>query len=158
MLRKLRPRLTYGNVTATLALFLALGGGAYAAIDLVGRNDIQSKHIKKGQVKGVDVAEETLNNVPRAIYANVDSDGDVTRARGISSSDVAVGSSPDTYCFRNLPFEPRGAQAAIDYSEANLEDSEIHFDVGSVFECPAGTQAFVWGPGGPLGFYIVLYR
>jgi hypothetical protein len=30
----LRPRLTYANVTATLALFLALGGGAYAATSL----------------------------------------------------------------------------------------------------------------------------
>ena len=29
-----RNRLTYANVTATLALFLALGGGAYAAVNL----------------------------------------------------------------------------------------------------------------------------
>ena len=30
MLAKLRARLSYGNVVATLALFLSLGGGAYA--------------------------------------------------------------------------------------------------------------------------------
>jgi hypothetical protein len=53
-------RMTYANVTATLAVFLALGGGAYAAIDLVGRNDIKSKHIKKGQVKSSDVKDDGL--------------------------------------------------------------------------------------------------
>ena len=31
MFSKLRSRLTYANVVATLALFFALGGGAYAA-------------------------------------------------------------------------------------------------------------------------------
>jgi hypothetical protein len=55
-LRARRPRLTYSDVVATLALFLALGGGAYAAIDLVGRNDIKSKHIARHQVKPRDVA------------------------------------------------------------------------------------------------------
>src|SRR5215471_14356455 len=36
MLRGIRSRLTYANVTATIALFVALGGGAYAATSLVG--------------------------------------------------------------------------------------------------------------------------
>jgi collagen triple helix repeat protein len=36
MLASLRNRLTYGNAVATLALFAALGGGAYAATSLVG--------------------------------------------------------------------------------------------------------------------------
>lgn len=33
-MRTVRSRLTYANITATLALFVALGGGAYAAIKL----------------------------------------------------------------------------------------------------------------------------
>jgi hypothetical protein len=34
----IRPRLTYANVMSTLALFVALGGGAFAASKFVGRN------------------------------------------------------------------------------------------------------------------------
>ncbi len=37
MFARFRPRLTYANVVASLALFVALGGGAYAA-GLVGKN------------------------------------------------------------------------------------------------------------------------
>ena len=36
MLRKLRPRLTYANVMATVAVFIALGGSAYAAATITG--------------------------------------------------------------------------------------------------------------------------
>jgi len=36
MLARVRPRLTYANVVASLALFVALGGGAYAARRFVG--------------------------------------------------------------------------------------------------------------------------
>ena len=47
MLSRFRPRLTYANVTATLALFVALGGGAYAATQVSG-----DKLIKKGTLSG----------------------------------------------------------------------------------------------------------
>ena len=65
----MRGRLSYANVMATIAVFLALGGGAYAAIDLVGRNDIRSKHIAKNAVKGKDVAEASFAQVPEAASA-----------------------------------------------------------------------------------------
>ena len=38
MLAKLRSRLNYANVVATLALFVALGGSSYAAISISGKN------------------------------------------------------------------------------------------------------------------------
>lgn len=142
---------------ALLCLFLILGGGTALALD---RNSVRSKHIVNGQVRGADVAEKTLKHVPRAIYANVDPEGDVTQARGISQSNVFFDSGSDQYCFRGLPFRPRGGQATIDYSEAGSGDDELNFDTGTVAGCPAGTQAFVWGAGtgGPIGFYILLYR
>lgn len=50
MLDRLRPRLTYANVTATLALFLVLGGaGSYAALHL-GRNSVGPAQIRTGAV------------------------------------------------------------------------------------------------------------
>ena len=51
-----RRRLSYANVTATLALFLALGGGAYAVSSL-GPNTVRSRNIVDHQVRGRDLAK-----------------------------------------------------------------------------------------------------
>ena len=48
---KLREKLTYANVMATLAVFLVLGGGAYAATKLP-KNGVGTKQIKKNSVTG----------------------------------------------------------------------------------------------------------
>jgi hypothetical protein len=50
----LRDRLSYANVVATIALFVALGGGAYAIT--LGRNTVGSKQLKPGAVKKKDTA------------------------------------------------------------------------------------------------------
>src|SRR6267378_43627 len=34
-MHRLRPRLTYANVMATIAVFVAVGGGAYAAVSAI---------------------------------------------------------------------------------------------------------------------------
>jgi hypothetical protein len=60
-------RLTYANVVASLALFVALAtGGAYAANQLIGsgdiaRNAVLSKHIKRGSVKRGDLAANAVD-------------------------------------------------------------------------------------------------
>jgi hypothetical protein len=54
-MRRIRSHLTYANVMATLAVFLVLGGGAYAAFHLP-RNSVRSKNIVNGQVKQPDLA------------------------------------------------------------------------------------------------------
>lgn len=59
-LEKRRVKLTYANVIATLALFLALGGGAaYAASDL-GKNSVGAKQLKKNAVTGAKVKDGSL--------------------------------------------------------------------------------------------------
>ncbi len=50
---RLRSKLTYANVMATLAVFIALGGGAYAVS--LAKNSVKSKQIKNGAVKSKDV-------------------------------------------------------------------------------------------------------
>jgi hypothetical protein len=47
------------NVVAYLALFLALGGGAYAAVT-AGKNTVKSKSIKDGQVKTKDLGKDAV--------------------------------------------------------------------------------------------------
>jgi uncharacterized iron-regulated membrane protein len=85
----LRPRATYANVTATLALFVALGGGAYAA-NALPPNSVGFKQIKKDAVvtakiknnaikgskvldnslTGADINEASLAKVPSAALAD----------------------------------------------------------------------------------------
>jgi hypothetical protein len=54
-------KLTYANVVATLALFIALGGSSYAAIQL-GKNSVKSENIGKEQVKASDIAKNAVNS------------------------------------------------------------------------------------------------
>lgn len=58
MFTKVRSHLTYANVAATLALFLALTGGIAWALE---RDTVRSKHIVDEQVKGADVDEGSLH-------------------------------------------------------------------------------------------------
>jgi hypothetical protein len=52
-MRRIREHLTYANVMATIAVFVALGGGAYA---LDGRNSVDSGDIQRNAVKSSDIA------------------------------------------------------------------------------------------------------
>src|SRR5436190_14937879 len=84
-MRLIRDHLTYSNVMATLAVFLVLGGGAYAAFHLP-KNSVRSKNIVNGQVKGADVKEASLGKVPRA--------ADAQTVGGIPPSEIgAIGRS-----------------------------------------------------------------
>jgi hypothetical protein len=91
-----RAHLSYANVMATIAVFLALGGGAIAAFHLK-KNSVKSKHIKDGQVASVDIAdngvtgtdidEASLGEVPTAAKANSVGPGSVGTA-GLADSAV----------------------------------------------------------------------
>jgi hypothetical protein len=59
MIGRLRQRLTYANVTATLALFIALGGSSYAALALP-RNSVGTKQIRPSAVRSSDVKTRSL--------------------------------------------------------------------------------------------------
>lgn len=62
MLDNSAPRLTYANVVATLALFLALGGGT-AAVALQGRNTVDSGDIINQEVKSPDLRNGGVRSV-----------------------------------------------------------------------------------------------
>ena len=105
------PRLTYAGVTSTLALFIALGGGAYAAATLPA-NSVGSKQIKKSSVErakiknnaidgskvldnsltGDDVKESTLAKVPFAAVAD-----NATNATNATHAALSAGLDKLTY-------------------------------------------------------------
>jgi hypothetical protein len=60
MLSKLRGRLTYANVMATIAVFVALGGTSVAAVSLQ-RNSVGTNQIKNGSVISADVKNNSLS-------------------------------------------------------------------------------------------------
>jgi hypothetical protein len=59
MIRRLRDRLTYANVTATLAVFIALGGTSYAALSLP-RNSVGSRQIRAGAVRSSELKDRSV--------------------------------------------------------------------------------------------------
>lgn len=73
MLKVPRPRLTYANVVATLALFVALGGSSYAALKISGRDiqrhTITGQNIKRNSLGRLQIKESNLSAVPRALNA-----------------------------------------------------------------------------------------
>jgi hypothetical protein len=61
LLNRLRKRLSYANVIATVALFMALGGVSYAAATAA-KNSVVSSSIKNGQVKTADLANNAVTS------------------------------------------------------------------------------------------------
>lgn len=83
MLSKLRAHLSYANVMASIAVFIALGGGAYAAVTAP-KNSVVSRSIKDGQVKRVDLAPKAVTNSrigPNAVTTSKILDGSVTTSK-----------------------------------------------------------------------------
>ena len=65
----MKPRLTYSNVVATMALFVALGGSSYAAVKISGsklkNRSVAAKKVKRDALGGTEVNESKLAQVPR---------------------------------------------------------------------------------------------
>jgi hypothetical protein len=71
MLTRLRARLNYANVVATLALFVALGtGSSYAVSKISGsqirNNSVAGKKLKRNTIGGKRIKESSLGTVPSA--------------------------------------------------------------------------------------------
>lgn len=72
--RSLKAHLTYANVMATVAVFIALGGSSYAAVKLNGKdikkNTVAGKALKKDTLTGREIKESKLGKVPAAASAD----------------------------------------------------------------------------------------
>ncbi len=95
---KRRPRISYANVVATLALVLAVGGTSYAAITINGNNiknrTVAGKKLKKNTVTGTEVRESKLGKVPSAKLADSATNaGHATQADNAATADTAAGST-----------------------------------------------------------------
>lgn len=129
MLTWLRQHLSYSNTTATLALFVALGGTSYAVLSVdsqqVVDNSLRSEDLRNNSVRGKDirdrtirardvgrdrlgggvVKEKTLGTVPRAANAE--------RVGGATAEELRVRCPADTVakagvCIESSPHPPDG--------------------------------------------------
>jgi hypothetical protein len=70
MLTRLRQHLTYANVVASLALFVALGGSSYAALSITGSDvrdgSLTGRDIKRNSLTCRQIKEARLGTVRRA--------------------------------------------------------------------------------------------
>ena len=95
---KLRPRLTYANVMATIAVFIALGGSSYAALRITGAN------VPKNALTGADIKNLTGKDVRNNALTGLD-------VKALTSADIANGRlQAEDFAPGQLPRGERGPQ------------------------------------------------
>jgi hypothetical protein len=157
MIGKIRSRLTSAHVLSAVALFVALGGTAFAAT--FGKDSVKSRHVADNKLKSKDLkdgkgvksedvidgslASTDLANEARGAYGKVDAGGGLTNARnvtGVSRPDVGV------YCI-TLAAGIDPATAVLLVTPDNQQNgtnpgaesvSVVEWD-SQVDGCPAGT-------------------
>lgn len=108
MIDRLRRHLTYANVTATLALFVALGGSSYAALNITGRDvkdgSLTHRELKRNTLGGTRIKESRLGKVRRARNAD--------RLNGLSARRFLVRCPRDTVPVSDVCIETTPRTAA----------------------------------------------
>jgi hypothetical protein len=102
MVRRFFQRTTYANVVSSLALFIVLGGSAYAAAALpansvggkqIKKNAVDSTKVRNGSLTGEDIKEEKLAKVPAAAVADGLAKVTVKTAAGVAPANSGNGTT-----------------------------------------------------------------
>ena len=97
-MKRIGKALSYSNVVATIALFLALGGGVVYAASHLGKNAVKSKNIAANAVKARNLAKNAVKS--KSLAANSVTNAKIkkdaitsrkVRKGALSRSDMAVG-------------------------------------------------------------------
>ncbi len=108
---RFRPKLSFANVVAAIALFVALGGSAYA-VSIAPKNSVTSKSIKKGSVKSVDVKNNNVKSVDVKNNNLTGTDIKETTLNGVDRCPSGAPNRVGDLCFSNL-LGPAGWDAAL---------------------------------------------
>lgn len=102
MLSRLRAHLNYANVMATVAVFVALGGGAYAAATIGARDirsdAVRSRHIASQAVQTSDIARRAVtgSRLARGSVGTGKVRNRSLRARDFRAGELPVGPKGET--------------------------------------------------------------
>jgi hypothetical protein len=148
MLGRLGDRLTYANVVATLALFIALGGVSYAKFVLpansVGKREIRTRGVGKSEIRtgAVGKAEAARNSIGQAELRKGSVDRSEISARLAASIQTAL---PQTI------FVPKKSSDPCDTFDAPPGCVNVAGDAKSIsffdtkgwtITCPAGSNVY----------------
>jgi hypothetical protein len=99
MLASIAARLSYANVVATLALFVALGGSSYAALSITSKDvknrSLTGADLRKNTITGTEVNESKLRSVPRARQADNASTAGTATTAGSAQTAAAADTARD---------------------------------------------------------------
>jgi hypothetical protein len=111
---EIRKRLTYSNVMASLAVFIALGGSSYAAFTINGNaiknRSIAGRKLHRNTLTGWQIKESRLGRVPRAHRADL--------LDGVSAASLRIKCPRDTFpiadvCVERTPRTPQSYGSAV---------------------------------------------
>ena len=123
MLDQVRQRLTYANVMATVAVFIALGGSSYAALQIdsgdiannsvrgadVRNRTLSDRDVRRNGLTGRSVRESRLGRVPHAREAD--------RVGGLTSADLRLKCPDGTFLIADVCVETT-PRPAVPYGSA----------------------------------------
>ena len=146
---RLRRHLSYANVMATIAVFIALGGASYAAIKLpknsVGakqlkKNAISSPKVKDGSLQAGDFAVGSLPHGATGAQGPIGVKGE-TGAKGATGANGVTGASGTTGA--------KGATGATGPTDLFFGNGSSATDAtdskSAIATCPVGTQIISGG-------------
>jgi hypothetical protein len=155
----LRRRITYANIVSTLALVLAVGGGAVYAATRIGAKQIRkgavhSRQIRNGQVRRQDIAGGAINSrkvsndtlkgkdIDESSLGVVPSAQDARTVNGVAVRTVRV-SQPDPSAAAQVLAQGGLTVRLSCNGNADLQVSgSASGDAGAVFDPANGTQQF----------------
>lgn len=161
MLDKLRQRLTYANVMSTLAVFIALGGSSYAALQIDSRDiannsvrgvdvrnrTLSERDVKRNALTGRSIRESRLGRVPRAREAD--------RLGGMTAADLLIKCPQGTFPIADVCVETTPRPAAA-YGTAVIQCGTVGAPAGPGRRLPlhaellAALSGVQLAPGGEL--------
>jgi hypothetical protein len=123
-MRQIRQRLTYANLASTLALFLVLGGGAYAASKVsVPRNSVGTKQLKSNSVSAEKLKREAIST-PKlrtgAVSEEKIANGAITSSK-IADGAVSTAKLPDA-SVTSSKLDPSQRSEALAFSASSSFD------------------------------------
>jgi hypothetical protein len=150
----MRPKLSFANVMSVIAVFIALGGGAYAAKKLNGKkianNSIPAKKLKKNVLKNLDKCPSNAPDKTEGICY-----GPLQGATDWDTANLACAGQK-----LRLPTIGEGLLVANKTSAPNIWTDEVtELSAGSqraFVKAGPGNQIFSGGAAGPHAYRCIL--
>ncbi len=138
-----RSRLAFASIIAIFALFLAFGGGAYAATKIDGKRlkarSVAAKKIKVNTLTGNEINESTLGTVPRAsaaTHADTASTVGGVSLKGFHYQTIFSGGKQTLFSLEGLTLTATCSSGRVD-AQTSVDNSYI----SSSWVTPGGVSA-----------------